>query len=151
VKRIEHPIDRFWRKVAKGDGCWMWLGGRFDRGYGRFNPEGKISVRAHRYAWEVTNGPIPDGLIVCHRCDVPLCVNPAHLFLGTHKDNAQDRERKGRGIYGERHPRAKLGRLEVAEIRALRAQGLSYRAIGNRFGVTAEQAGNVARWRHWTR
>lgn len=96
--------DRFWRKVVKGDGCWLWTGHRGSGGYGRFWLNGK-QVLAHRTSWEITNGPIPDGLYACHRCDNPPCVKPAHLFLGTALDNAEDRDRKGRT---PRHPNTGL-------------------------------------------
>ena len=76
-------------------GCLLWLGHSYDR-YGNFKIKGK-GVRAHRYAYELTYGPIPTGLCVLHGCDTPLCVNPEHLFLGTQKENAMDREAKGRG------------------------------------------------------
>jgi hypothetical protein len=89
-------MDRFWSKVAKGadDACWLWQAGRFKSGYGAFamRPHTK---RAHRVAWELVNGPIPDGLHVLHECDTPPCCNPAHLFLGTHADNMRDRQSKG--------------------------------------------------------
>lgn len=76
-------------------GCWEWFGGASADGYGRFTHKGR-KLLAHRVSWEVHSGSIPRGMLVLHRCDNPPCVNPSHLFLGTHKDNAQDRERKGR-------------------------------------------------------
>lgn len=89
----------FWSKVQKTDTCWLWTGVIGAHGYGVFGGK-KTRGRAHRLMWERVNGPIPDGLNVCHRCDNPPCVNPAHLFLGTVKDNAQDMMRKGRGACG---------------------------------------------------
>ena len=151
MNRIEHPADRFWRKVHKGDGCWLWLGGLFDRGYGRFALDPKVTVRAHRYAWELANGQIPDGLIVCHRCDNPKCVNPEHLFLGTHKDNAEDRERKGRGAgrkrRGAAHP---LAKLKAEEVRAIRStEGISDTAWAEFYGVSESQIGRIRRGESW--
>lgn len=95
--------DRFWSRVQKGEGCWLWGGSLKTNGYGQLNGpsqgggrDGK-NLLAHRVAWELVNGPIPDGLWVLHRCDNPPCVNPAHLFLGTVRDNVIDMWTKGRG------------------------------------------------------
>jgi hypothetical protein len=89
-------VGRFWSKVDKSGECWVWTAKALcENGYGRFYV-GKKPLRAHRYSWELANGPITDGLFVCHRCDNPPCVNPAHLFLGTHQDNMQDMVAKGR-------------------------------------------------------
>jgi hypothetical protein len=92
-------MERFWKKVNKTDGCWLWTATRIGR-YGGFRFEGR-SRTAHRVSWELAFGPIPDGLQVLHHCDTPLCVNPQHLFLGTPLDNARDRDSKGRGYNGE--------------------------------------------------
>jgi hypothetical protein len=96
--------QRFWAKVAKGDGCWEWTGCRHHQWrYGHFRKEGK-NVQAHRFSWELAHGrPVPDGMMVCHSCDNPPCVNPAHLFLGTAKDNVRDMLSKGRGRSGARN------------------------------------------------
>lgn len=100
-------IERFWGKVDRSagpSGCWIWTGGKFNHGYGRFWAAGK-SIQAHRASWLLHNGGIPHdgsfhGICVCHHCDVPACVNPNHLFLGTVNDNNQDRVNKGRSARG---------------------------------------------------
>lgn len=93
------PADffRFHDKVLVGDGCWEWAAGRSGSGYGGFAVHQRVEG-AHRVAWELWNGPVPDGLQVCHRCDNPTCVRPDHLFLGTIQDNQRDKVAKGRGL-----------------------------------------------------
>lgn len=94
--------ERFYEQVNKSDGCWEWEGQRSEKGYGVFEEfhEGRrYRMRAHRLSYALENGPIPKGMLVCHHCDNPACVRPDHLFLGTHQDNANDRDAKGRGAY----------------------------------------------------
>lgn len=114
-------MQRFWLKVDQRGGpgaCHPWTAAR-DRGYGKFTIRGKGQFRAHRLAYELTIGPIPEGLNVLHHCDNPPCCNPAHLFLGTQQDNVNDMYAKGRGncSTGERSWRAKLTANDVREIR----------------------------------
>lgn len=87
--------EKFWRQVNKATGCWLWMGYLSPQGYGVFKL-GESRCRAHRYAWILTHGDIPEGRLVCHHCDNPTCVNPSHLFLGSHKDNIRDAISKGR-------------------------------------------------------
>lgn len=90
---------RFWNRVIKTKSCWLWDGGLDQRGYGFFAQtlgEERQTLRAHRVSYYLKNGPIPEGMFVCHTCDVPRCVNPDHLFLGTATENNQDKIAKGR-------------------------------------------------------
>ena len=150
-------IARFWAKVDKSGDCWLWTGcvGTRTRdwgGYGLLTAE-RRKYRAHRFSFELHHGPIPVGLFVCHRCDVRHCVNPAHLFLGTHQENMADMGAKGRRVppQGERHASARLTASDVREMRAIRASGWTFEAIGKLFGVhsvTAYYAVAGRTWRH---
>jgi len=87
--------ERFWAKVEKTDHCWNWKGSKVAKRYGGFKLD--IYMLAHRVSWIWANGPIPDGLYVCHKCDNGFCVRPDHLFLGSQQDNMNDMKSKGRG------------------------------------------------------
>jgi hypothetical protein len=110
------------------------------------------SVSAHRLSYELTYGEIPDGMEVCHKCDNPCCVNPAHLFLGTRQDNIDDRERKGRNIVfiGEEQPRSKLTKKAVKDARWERAyKGTSYQILADRYGVSKKTMQNAIKGVTW--
>lgn len=140
--RNRTPEQRFWAHVQKqdGDACWLWSGGK-SVGYGCLRVSGK-SVLAHRFSWEIHNGPIPAGLVACHKCDNPACVRPDHLFLGTQVENIKDMWLKGRGHapdvkYGSAHHNAKLTEEQVQEARALYAAGgVTQTALAVRFNVS---------------
>lgn len=144
--------ERFWAKVRRSDpdACWLWAGRKGANGYGTIIRNNRF-IYSHRHSWCLTNGAIPPGLFVCHRCDVPLCVNPGHLFLGTNADNMADAAKKGRSASGERGGTAKLTQAQVNDIRAALRAGESRRCIARRFGV-GHSAINVISsgkgWRH---
>ena len=95
MARIEEKLRE--RSVEMPNGCIEWVGGRSTRGYGYVSVLGK-SMKTHRAAWQIANGPIPEGLLICHKCDNPPCINPDHLFLGTYTDNNRDKAQKGRHV-----------------------------------------------------
>src|SRR3990167_1363965 len=145
-------VDRFWSKVLKGSGCWIWNACRGSHGYGAFLI-GRRSFQAHRVAWMLTYGDIPEGLHVLHRCDVKACVNPSHLFIGTHQDNMTDRNRKGRASNkphpGESHWKAKLTEKDIFLIRQLNASGLPQHVVADKFGIRQGTVSNIVTGKSW--
>ena len=147
-------VARFWAKVDKSGECWLWQASRSAFGHGRFGI-GKHNSYAHRVAWELTYGPIPLGMNVCHNCpggDNPACVNPAHLFLGTKRDNMRDAAHKGRLSRGEG---SHLSKLTDARVRWLRdryaAGGVSYSQLAAELGLTQTPVYNAINritWKH---
>jgi hypothetical protein len=143
-------IDLFWSKVDRGapDECWLWRAGR-SMGYGSVGWEfqGRARyVRAHRAAWILTNGEIPSGLCVCHKCDTPLCCNSHHFFLGTLSENQRDKIAKGRAVAGYRI----LTPSQVAVIRSeYAAGGVTQRELGMRFGVSSSAISKITRGQMW--
>lgn len=145
-------FERFAKKyLVSESGCWIWTAGKWRGGYGQFNwTPGKQSMGAHRAAFLLHVGPIPDGLLVCHSCDVPACVNPSHLFLGSCSDNHKDRNEKGRQAKMEQHGRAKLSVKKAEEIRFLYSLGTySHRRLGRAYSVAHTQIGRVLRDERW--
>lgn len=140
--RPTRPIeDRFWDLVEVLDinSCWEWKGYTGNRKYGTFQIKNKNSM-AHRISWMIHNGEIPNGLLVCHKCDNPSCVNPNHLFLGTPKDNMDDMNQKGRARH-DNNPRGNLRRQikirdeQVLDIRHRYLNGESCNSLSKEYGV----------------
>lgn len=158
-RTADKPLERrLWSRVDRSggpDACWPFLGSPGNRGgYGQILVDGH-NTPAPRAAWIVANGPIPDGLLVCHRCDNPPCCNPRHLFLGTHADNTADMVEKGRGkrppaLRGVAHPGARLRDEQVKSIRLRLAEGVSQRQIARQYGVSQSQVSHIATGKHWT-
>lgn len=144
---------RFWRHVDLhgDDECWPWTGCTTESGYGRASRNGGANVLAHRFAFELVFGSIPDGLCVLHKCDTPLCVNPAHLRLGTQHDNVVDCIYKGRFARGEKNGRARLTEAGVLAIQREARNGIPHRLIAESFGVSTKTVSLIRRgltWKH---
>lgn len=153
--RRDPILDRFLARVRFTNGCWIWIGRRTGscNNYGVITFQGN-HVLAHRMSWILKNGPIPDGINICHKCDNGLCVRPDHLFPGTQLDNMRDCIAKGRDrkAVGERQGHSKLTEKQVFKIRKLLSLGrFSQRQIGKMFNVTKTAIGFIntrTNWRH---
>lgn len=146
-------LESFWDYVDKSGDCWMWRGSINAHGYGQFSIRGtRTGPRlAHRLAYELANGAIPDGLHICHRCDVTACVRPEHLFAGTRVDNMRDAVEKGRAARGNRHGIAKLTEAMVVEIKGrLRTGAEPMRVIASDYGVSTMIVLKIKRGELWT-
>lgn len=147
---------RFLSKVEiSGLSCWEWKASKIHSGYGQFKIRHNKMVGAHRTSWEMFNSPIPHGLYVLHKCDNRSCVNPMHLFLGTAKDNMQDKMNKGRcvspGFKGEKHYDAKLTDKIVISCRKRRISGELISELAKEYNVTFAAMRNAIvgiTWRH---
>ena len=159
-------LERFWQKVDKSGECWLWTGAKGGGKYGQLSVGGK-RVRAHRWIYEQTYGPLPLDIDCCHKCDIRLCVRPDHLFAGTRSDNMQDCAQKGRHNMqtqpgcssfhnpgfprprGEGHGMSKLTASKVLAIRELKAAGESSSKVAAKFGVSKSIVSQIARREVW--
>lgn len=148
MKTREQLAERLWQDAEKRgpDECWPWTGADDGHGYGMM-----FDTKAHRASWEVHRGAIPDGLCVLHKCDNPACVNPRHLFLGTHQDNMRDKIAKGRaaGPRGTRCPHARLNEEQVRNIRQELSAGAGHRQLARKYGVNHQAIGKIERRESW--
>ena len=144
--------EAFWQYCPGGDDeqCWEWQGTLKSSGYGTFRYKYK-QYAAHRVSYELHKGEIVDGLCVCHTCDNRRCVNPAHLWLGTHADNVRDMVQKGRTrqTRGQDNHLAKLTEADVISIRELAKQGIVRRVIAKQFGVSTAHIHRIVWRRMW--
>lgn len=131
-----NQLKDIWKrvKVGKPDECWEWQGRLNTSGYGQMSIRGKLKL-AHRLAYEVSKGPIPDGLVVRHSCDNPRCCNPAHLSIGTQADNVRDAHIKGRIGKG----------VDADTVREIRRSTETIASLGRRFGISDVAAGLIRR------
>ncbi len=151
MKKAKPIAERFWIKAVKVGQCWEWRAARNRGGYGLFafrtNPT--HYKLAHRVAYMLECGPIPDGLVVMHKCDNRACVKPTHLSVGTYGDNNRDAASKGRYPLGTRHTMAKLNPEKVKIIRVRLTQGDSFGSIGRDMRVSAATISALAKGRTW--
>ncbi len=144
-------IERFNEKYipVTESGCWIWMANTCKAGYGKIYTKGKDEL-AHRVSYAISNGEIPKGLHVLHRCDIPSCVNPAHLFLGTHEDNMQDKAKKGRAVgfnqHGVKNNNARLNENQVKEIIASTEK---QKDIASKYGVSTRAIRKIKRGDLW--
>jgi plasmid maintenance system antidote protein VapI len=145
-------LKRFWAKVAVSgsDDCWIWLGAK-QRRYGCIRKSNcRVMVSSHRVSWEIANKKaVPPGMFVCHSCDNPQCVNPGHLFIGSHADNMADMRSKQRQAFGEAVPQSVLAEEDVLQIRKLASQGKSQASIAKEFGVGKNEISLIVRRQTW--
>lgn len=161
----------FWPKVNKGAACWLWTAGMVPTGYGKISIDARVLgvtkqrvFPAHRLAWALANGPIPEGLFILHSCDTPACVNPAHLRPGTAEENYANAKSRGRNtegprhgsksspeglMRGEAHYRAKLTEAQVIEARSLFSTGDTCVSLAEKYSVTTASMQCALRGRTW--
>lgn len=144
--------ERFMAKVEKTESCWVWTARKTCQGYGRISV-GNVNKLAHRVAFELFAGDVPNGLHVLHSCDNPSCVNPSHLWLGTNNDNVADKMKKGRAPshVGEKNGNSRLTPEDVLAIRIEFNSGISRDELSRNYGIAAQYVNQIAAkkvWRH---
>lgn len=149
--------EKFWKKVERRgpNDCWIWTGAQDENGYGNLKMMVNyvsFGFRSHRVAFYLVRGFMPPDTFACHKCDVPLCVNPDHLFLGGQHANQADKVMKDRQAFGEKHGRSKLTVAQVQEARLLRLRDkISIKALAQKFGLSCSSMASVLDGTHWSR
>lgn len=141
-------MERFWKKVKKTDTCWNWTASTMGTGYGQFHYN-KRTRTSHTVSWELTNGLIPEGLVVRHTCDNRLCCNPEHLLLGTQADNLRDAADRDRIPHGEQRSDSKLTEAQVKEIKLAKVINISQTARS--LGVSRAAVQKIRKGQTWIR
>jgi hypothetical protein len=143
-------IDLFWLRVDKSasNGCWHWTGAITSDGYGSIRIK-RVHVQPHRLSYELSKGPIPSGLHVLHTCDNPRCVNPEHLFLGTHRDNMADRVRKGRVANGCNKVTAEQALSIMREYKRSNLCRSNAQELARKYGITSNSITAIVFGRSW--
>lgn len=156
TRTLAERLEAYSNRSGGPDACWEWTKNRAPRGYGRLNMNGRV-ILAHRASWSVANGREPAaGLFICHKCDNPACINPAHLFEGTHGDNMRDMFRKGRMhqvrpyVAGDKSGQAKLTGDIVVACRKLARQGIAVRELARMHGVHRTSMERAVRGETWS-
>ena len=137
-------------KVGSDSDCWLWAGAKQRAGYGHFRNQSGKTITASRFAYELAYGCIAAGMHVLHRCDNRACVNPAHLFLGTHEENMRDMRKKGRGTCGVKNKSAKITEAQAREILALKGAAKS-KDLAQKYGLNYGAINAIWKgkaWRH---
>lgn len=151
TRKKRNVVERFLESFEiKDNGCWEWKKINASHKYGTFTIN-KVIILAHRFSYFFYKGNIPEGMEICHKCDNRRCVNPNHLFLGTHYDNMHDAIKKNKITHekGETHARAKLTEKEVYEIKGLLKNGMMQRRIAEKYGVHEETIRCIKIGRNW--
>jgi hypothetical protein len=149
VRTYRPAEERFWSRVDSSGACWLWTGGHSGDGYGAITVDGR-TTGAHRYSYGLNVGPIPTGMYVMHTCDVPLCVNPAHLRLGTPSDNGADSARKARRPRGSKQHASKLTEGQVLDMRArYAAGGITQKQLAVDYGISHALVSFIVTRRIW--